>query len=204
VTNIRYLGRILSEDDEDLPACIRNIDRARSKWKAVSKVLKRDGASQRSFTRFYLVIMGAVLLYGSDTWVGTPHTRTKSFARFYLVIVSTVLFYGSDTWVVTKRMETLLSSFHNRCARHITKRFIRCTDEENDVWVTPSLTGVLEEALLLNLRPVMYYVRARRNGLLLRYVQTRPICHRCLDAIRISRPRKTFWNQPLPLQDLGV
>ncbi len=28
------------------------------------------------------------------------------------------------------------------------------------------MTGVLEEAFLLNLRPAMYYVRARRNGLL--------------------------------------
>ena len=36
------------------------------------------------------------------------------------------------------------------------------------------MTGVLEEAFLLNLRPAMYYVRARRNGLL-RYATTRLI-----------------------------
>ncbi len=87
------------------------------------------------------------------------------------MIVSTVLLYGSDTWVVTRRMEELLTSFHDRCLRHITRRFIRCTDTENDIWVSPSLTGVLAEALLLNLRPAMYYVRARRNGLL-RYAIT--------------------------------
>jgi hypothetical protein len=97
VTKFRYLGRILSQDDHDLSACVRNLQRARVIWAAVSKVLKREGAS-------------------------------KSFARFYPVIVSTVLLYGSDTWVVTKRMETLLTSFHNQCARHITRRYIRCIE----------------------------------------------------------------------------
>jgi hypothetical protein len=89
VTKFRYLGRTFSQDDHDLSACLRNIQRAKAKWAAVSKVLKREGASK------------------------------KSFARFYFVIVSTVLLYGSDTWVVTRRMEELLTSFHDRCLRHI-------------------------------------------------------------------------------------
>jgi hypothetical protein len=87
----------------------RDIQRAKAKWAAVSKVLTREGASK------------------------------KSFARFYLVIVSTVLLYGSDTWVVTRRMADLLTSFHNRCLRHITRRRIRCVDTENDVWIRPTL-----------------------------------------------------------------
>lgn len=69
------------------------------------------------------------------------------------------------------RQKSLISSTINI---HITQRFVRCTDTENDIWVTPSMTGVLEEAFLLNLRPAMYYVRARRNGLL-RYATTRLI-----------------------------
>jgi hypothetical protein len=146
VTKFRYLGRILSQDDHDLSACVRNIQRAKAKWAAVSRVLKREGASK------------------------------KSFARFYLVIVSTVLLYGSDTWVVNRRMEELFTSFHNRCLRHITRRSIRCTDAENDTWVTP----VLAEAFLLNLRPVMYSVRARRTGLL-PYATNRPIYQRCVN-----------------------
>jgi hypothetical protein len=125
VTKFRYLGQILSQDGNDLSACARNIQRARANWTAVSKVLKGEGASK------------------------------KSFARFYLVIVSTVLLHGSDTLVVPRRMEEVLTYFHNRYLRHITRRFIRCTDAENDVWITPSMTGVLEEAILLNLRPVM-------------------------------------------------
>jgi hypothetical protein len=173
VTKFRYLGRILSQDDNDLSAYVRNIQRAKAKWTAVFKVLKSEGASK------------------------------KSFARFYLVIVSTVLLCESNTWVVTRRMEELLTSFHNRCLRHITRRFIRCTDAEDDIWVTPLMTGVLEEAFLLNLRPAMYYARARRNGLL-RYATNRPIYQRCLNSTRLSSPRATFWKQPIPLQDLGV
>jgi len=42
VTKFRYLGRILSQDDRDLSACVRNIQRAKAKWAAVSKILKRE------------------------------------------------------------------------------------------------------------------------------------------------------------------
>jgi hypothetical protein len=37
VSKFRYLGRIL-QDDHDLSACVRNIQRAKAKWAAVSKV----------------------------------------------------------------------------------------------------------------------------------------------------------------------
>jgi hypothetical protein len=33
------------------------------------------------------------------------------------------------------------------------------------MWIRPTLAGVMEEALLLNLHPVMHYVLNRRNGL---------------------------------------
>jgi hypothetical protein len=56
----------------------------------------------------------------------------------------------------------------------------------------------------LNLRPAMYYVLARRKGLL-RYAITRPIYQRCLVSTRLSRPRRTLlWDKLIPLQDLGV
>jgi hypothetical protein len=47
----------------------------------------------------------------------------------------------------------------------------------------------------------MHYVRACRAGLL-RYATNR-VYKRCL-ARPDFRPRETFWNQPVPLQDLGV
>jgi hypothetical protein len=78
VSKFRYLGRILSQDDHDLSACVRNLQRAKAKWAAVSKVLEREGASKKSFARFCLVIVNTVLLYGSDTWLSLDVWRPCS------------------------------------------------------------------------------------------------------------------------------
>ena len=50
------------------------------------------------------------------------------------MIVSAVLLYGSGTWVLTKQIEDLLSSFHNRCARTIGKTYIRKSGEDEWVY----------------------------------------------------------------------
>jgi hypothetical protein len=42
VTKFSYLGRILSQDDHDLSASVRNIQRAKTKWAAVSRVPKEE------------------------------------------------------------------------------------------------------------------------------------------------------------------
>jgi hypothetical protein len=106
VTSFRYLGRILSENDEDLPACIRKMDRARTKWKAVSRVLKRDGSSQRSLTRFYLVIDDT-----SDTWRlwknGSRRQRNEFSRKLYFIL--------SCTTYVSVEINALLSRYlHSR------------------------------------------------------------------------------------------
>jgi hypothetical protein len=69
-----------------------------------------------------------------------------------MVIVSAIRLYGSETWLITKRIEDLLTSFHNRCARTIGKTFIRKTG--GDEWVYPSLAETLKQA---HLRPLRYY-----------------------------------------------
>jgi hypothetical protein len=52
------------------------------------------------------------------------HTHTH-MGRFYLAIVQAQLLYGSETWVISKRAVKRLESFHNRCARTIAHRPIR-------------------------------------------------------------------------------
>ena len=113
-------------DDSDLPACVRNIQRARQKWAELSRLLRKEAAS------------------------------TALAARFYLVVVSAILLYGAETWVISKRIEDLLSSFHNRCARTIGKTFIRRQGEE---WIYPSVEETLKRA---HLRPLSYYLFKRR------------------------------------------
>jgi hypothetical protein len=136
VPEFKYLGRVISRDDLDLAACLRNVARARAKWGEVNRVLRRDGAS-----------------------VGTT-------ARFYMVIVSAVLLFGSETWVVTQRIENLLVTFHNKCARIIGHTYIRpkisspgATASATTEWEYPSVAHSLKQAHLLPLRT---YLNRRR------------------------------------------
>lgn len=44
---------------------------------------------------------------------------------FYLAVVQAKLLFGSETWVLSKRLMQRLESFHARCARGIAHRPIR-------------------------------------------------------------------------------
>ena len=90
-----YLGRRFDEDDND-SACIKDqISKARRQWNCIAKILKRDGADCRTMTRFYLTVVQAVLLY------------------------------GSDSWTVKKSDIKRLNSFHNRALRYMTGQHIK-------------------------------------------------------------------------------
>ena len=133
VDSFTYLGREITSSDDDFPACLRNLAKAKAKWGALSRVLKGKGASAR---------------YRS---------------RIYLIVVSTVLLYGSETWVVTDRMRRVLEAFHHGCARHITRKYIhRVSDGEggDEFWVYPSTAMVLKEACL---KPIMDYITEHRQ-----------------------------------------
>jgi len=68
VTEFKYLGRLLSCQDNDWPALYYNIARARKRWAMVSCILVRDGASPRAMAMFYKAVVQSVLLYGCETW----------------------------------------------------------------------------------------------------------------------------------------
>ena len=44
VTEFRYLGRILTNTDDDWPAVARNLHRARATWGRLARILGREGA----------------------------------------------------------------------------------------------------------------------------------------------------------------
>ena len=44
VPSFKNLGRVLSATDDDWPAVIRNLKKARKVWKKISKNLSREGA----------------------------------------------------------------------------------------------------------------------------------------------------------------
>jgi len=95
VSEYRYLGRMLAEDDCDDLAVSFNLAKARSRWGRMVRVLSAENATPKVMARFYLTIVQAVLLYGSETWVLSPHDLQR------------------------------LESFHRRCARHLAHMPIR-------------------------------------------------------------------------------
>ena len=75
VTSFKYLGRVLSESDDDWPAAAKNLQRERQKWALLSRVLVREGVDARTPGRIYMVVVQAVMLYGLETWVYSPPTE---------------------------------------------------------------------------------------------------------------------------------
>ena len=74
VRQFKYLGRIVSYDDNDTPAIRRNIKKARRQWGQFRKLLERDSVPARVAGMYYQAVIASVLLYGSESWVVSPST----------------------------------------------------------------------------------------------------------------------------------
>ena len=95
VPDYLYLGRILRWNDSDDAAVAARLSKARSTWGRMFPILHSD------------------------------HARPKVMARFYLAVVQAILLYGSESWVISKGTLRRLETFHARCARHIAHQHIR-------------------------------------------------------------------------------
>jgi len=73
----RYLGCLLSQDDDDIQAVRSQLCKARGTWARVGQVLCKENAPPRVSAKFYKAIVKSILLYGSKTWV----LSTASLAR---------------------------------------------------------------------------------------------------------------------------
>ena len=66
----KYLGRPLDLWEDDWPAVLRNIRKARQVWGHLGKMLQREGENPEVSTKFYrAVIKALLLLFGVETWV---------------------------------------------------------------------------------------------------------------------------------------
>ena len=162
----KYLGRPMSRVDSDWPAMHRNLRRARQKWARASKILGRQGASP------------------------------KTCGHLYVAVVQSLLLYGAETWVVSPDMLSILSGFHNRCARRIAGLHPRL-DRRTNTWVRGDMEEVYK---LTSLRPIEEYLQKRQNTIA-EYVATRPIYHLCRESSRkrgsMDSRRIHWWTQPL-------
>ena len=89
VPEFRYLGRILTNNDDDNQAAARQLARAQQKWGRFSRVLTAESTSAKTRGYFYKAIVQAVLLYGSETCKGftvsKPEILDFLFTRYDLV-----------------------------------------------------------------------------------------------------------------------
>ena len=82
VTYFKYLGKVLAEEDEEWPAVVRNLIRARQKWYRLTQILSREGEDARTLGDIYLAVVQSVLMYGSETYVLTPRMK-RVLGRFH-------------------------------------------------------------------------------------------------------------------------
>ena len=68
----KYLGRLLSQDDDNIQAIRAQMRKARATWARVGQVLQSENASPFPSARFYQAVVQAILLYGSESWVLSP------------------------------------------------------------------------------------------------------------------------------------
>ena len=92
VPRFKYLGRILTEGDDEWPAVAGNLVKARKSWGRLQGIHIREGATKR--------VSG----------------------KFFKAVVQQVLLFGAETWVVSPRMERALSAFIHGAARRLTGR----------------------------------------------------------------------------------
>jgi hypothetical protein len=101
VSEFKYLGRVIKNNDDDWSAVNQNVKKATATWGRVCKILSKEEANP------------------------------KAMATVYKAVVQAVLLYGSESWVLSLTMEKKLQSFHRRCARYITGQHIRQNPDES-------------------------------------------------------------------------
>ena len=67
VDAFKYLGRVLHRTDDDWPAVLRNIRRARQVWGRLGKFLRREGADPIIPEKLYRAVVQEVILFGAET-----------------------------------------------------------------------------------------------------------------------------------------
>jgi hypothetical protein len=60
---------MMAQDNNDTQALRAQLRKARTTWAPVRQVLWNENVSPFIAVRFYQVVVQAILLYGSETWV---------------------------------------------------------------------------------------------------------------------------------------
>ena len=60
--------------DDECPEVVGNLRKAMQAWENFVRILGLEGADVQTLGWFYLAVVQATLLWGSEMWVVTPHT----------------------------------------------------------------------------------------------------------------------------------
>ena len=69
VPRFKYLGRFLTEGDDDWLAVAGNLAKAQKSWGRLQGILRREGATKRVSGKIFKAVVQQVLLFGAETWV---------------------------------------------------------------------------------------------------------------------------------------
>jgi hypothetical protein len=79
----KYLGWLLAYNNNDTQAMRGNLKKGRTSSGRVSRILRAENASSKVCGVFYIAIVQAVLLFGSETWKLSP-LSLKSLEGFHV------------------------------------------------------------------------------------------------------------------------
>ena len=116
VHEFKYLGRYVTDTDDDTVTIRYNLKKANEAWGQLHRlILYEKKRNLRAAVSVYRSIVESILLYGSETWV-------------------------LQGYKVLDRLE----KFHRRCARFLTGDFIR--PDVDGTWVHPHTENVFRKA----------------------------------------------------------
>ena len=71
VSELRYLGRVLTAGDNDWLAVVVNLGKVQKSWGCLYQDTVWEGADPKVLGGFYKAVAQAVLLFGAETWILT-------------------------------------------------------------------------------------------------------------------------------------
>ena len=69
VTSFKYLVQVMTKADEVWTVVVGKIWKVQKSWEQMERILRQEGTFPRVLGMFFKVVVQAVLLFGSVTWV---------------------------------------------------------------------------------------------------------------------------------------
>ena len=63
IYSFKHLGIVLVAEEDDCPAVVRNLRRARQKWARLTRILSSEGEDARTSGQIYLAVVKSVMIY---------------------------------------------------------------------------------------------------------------------------------------------